>query len=145
MESATVSRDTERAMSEEQVEVVHGLVEAWNRADVDAFVAFFGPDCEVVFRPDVPEPGPFRGHAELRAWVEGFLAAWEFHRAEVLEIRATDSGAFASVHFVGRGSGSNIEMDETDAHLFAFKERRVVRWRNFQAGEEALAAAGLSE
>jgi len=145
MESATVSRNTERAMSEEQVEVIHGLVEAWNRADVDAFVAFFDPDCEVVFRPDVPEPGPFRGHAELRAWVEGFLAAWESHQAEVIEIRTTDSGAFASLHFVGRGSGSNVEMDETDAHLFAFKERRVVRWRNFQAREEALAAAGLSE
>jgi hypothetical protein len=132
-------------MSEENVEVIHGVVEAWNHADVDAFVAFFDPDCEVVFRPEVPEPGPFHGHAELRQWVEGFLAAWEFHRAEVVDIRPTDGGAFASLHFVGRGSGSSIEMDETDAHVFAFKERRIVVWRNFQAPEEALEAAGLSE
>ena len=131
-------------MSEER-QLVDRVIEAWNSGDVEAFLAYFDSDCEVVFSPDVPEPGPFRGRAELRQWVEGFLAAWEFHRAEPVEIRDTDEGVFASLHLVGRGSGSAIEMDETDAHLFAIREGRIVRWRNFQTRAQALEAAGLSK
>ena len=132
-------------MTEENRQLVSRVIDAWNRRDVDAFLAYFDSDCEVVFPPDVPEPGPFRGRTELRQWVEGFLAAWEFHRAEVVEISDTDEGVFASLHLVGRGSGSAIELDETDAHLFAIQEDRIVRWRTFQTRAQALEAVGLSE
>jgi uncharacterized protein (TIGR02246 family) len=132
-------------MSEENRQLVDRVIEAWNRGDVEAFLAYFDSDCEVVFPPDVPEPGPFRGRAELRQWVEGFLAAWEFHRAETVDIRDTDEGVFASLHLVGRGFGSAIEMDETDAHLFAIQEGRIVRWRSFQTRAQALETAGLSK
>jgi SnoaL-like domain len=73
-------------MSQEDVELVHRVVDAWNRGDVEAFLSGYDPDCEVVFPPEVPEPGPFHGHAELKQWVDGFLAAWESHRAEVVEV-----------------------------------------------------------
>ena len=63
---------------------VDRLVEAWNRSDVDAILALFDPECEVVFPPEVPEPGPFHDHAELRQWAEGFLSAWEGHRRGLL-------------------------------------------------------------
>jgi hypothetical protein len=36
-------------------------------------LALFDPECEVIFSPEVPEPGPFHGHTELRGWAEGFL------------------------------------------------------------------------
>jgi ketosteroid isomerase-like protein len=132
-------------MSEENRELVSRAIEAWNRRDVEEFLACFDPNCEVVFPPEVPEPGPFHGRDELRQWVEGFLAAWESHHADVVETIDTDEGLFASLHMVGRGSGSAIEMDETDAHLFAIEEDRIVRWRNFQTRAQALEAAGLAE
>jgi len=132
-------------MSQANVEVVTRLVEAWNEADVEAILALFHAECEVVFPPEVPEPGPFRGHAELRGWVEGFLAAWEFHRAEVVELTVEDGAVIAMLHLTGRGSESGIEMDETDAHLFAFRDGRVISWRNFADRSQALEAVGLSE
>ena len=76
------TRDTARAMSGEKVKTVANLVDAWNERNVDGFLRFFDANCEVVFRPEVPEPGPFRGHVQLREWTEGFLAAWESHRVE---------------------------------------------------------------
>jgi ketosteroid isomerase-like protein len=132
-------------MSQENVEVVTRLVEAWNAADVEAILVLFHVECEVVFPPEVPEPGPFRGHAELRGWIEGFLAAWESHRAEVVEVTVEDGVVLAMLHLTGRGSESGIEMDETDAHLFAFRDGKVISWRNFADRTEALEAAGLSE
>jgi hypothetical protein len=48
-------------VADEPVEVVRGMLEAWNSGDVEDVVRFFDPDCEVTFRPQVPEPGPFHG------------------------------------------------------------------------------------
>src|SRR5688572_12862505 len=124
---------------------VDRLVEAWNRSDVDAILALFDTDCEVVFPPEVPEPGPFHGHAELRQWAEGFLAAWESHRAEVVEVVESGDKVVAVLHLVGRGIGSGIEMDETDAHVLAFRGGKITRWQNFNERSDALEAAGLSE
>jgi ketosteroid isomerase-like protein len=133
-------------MSQENVEIVGRLVEAWNRRDLEAILAVFDPDCEVVFRPEVPEPGPFKGHAELREWTENFLTAWESHHAEVVElIEAKDNTVVAMLHLVMRGSGSGIEMDETDAHVFTLRDDKVTRWMNFTERKKALEAAGLRE
>jgi uncharacterized protein len=108
-------------------------------------LALFDSACEVVFPPEVPEPGPFRGHAELRQWAEGFLAAWDFHESEVVEIVDAGDSVVAVLHQVGRGIGSGIEMDETDAHVFTIREGRIVRWQNFNELADALEAAGLSK
>jgi ketosteroid isomerase-like protein len=132
-------------MSEGNVKVVHRFVEAWNRSDTDAMLALFDTDCEVVFPPEVPEPGPFHGHAELRQWAEGFLAAWESHRAEVVEVVESGDKVVAVLHLVGRGIGSGIEMDETDAHVLTFRDGKITRWQSFNERSEALEAAGLSE
>jgi ketosteroid isomerase-like protein len=132
-------------MSQENVKVVASLVEAWNGADAEAILTLFHPDCEVIFPPEVPEPGPLRGQTELRAWVEGFLAAWEFHHAEVVELTGEGDIVLAMLHLTGRGSGSGIEIEETDAHVFSFRNRKITHWRNFSQRSEALEAAGLSE
>jgi uncharacterized protein len=124
---------------------VQQLVEAWNRDDLDGILTLFDPECEVIFRPEVPEPGPFHGHAELRQWAEGFLAAWEFHRAESVEVKDAGDSVFAALRLVGRGAGSGIEMDETDAHVFTIKGGRIARWQNFSEHSAALKAAGLEE
>jgi ketosteroid isomerase-like protein len=130
-------------MSQENVKLVHRMVDAWNRGDVDAFLSGFDPDCEVVFPPEVPEPGPFHGHAELKQWVDGFLAAWESHHAEVVEVMDAGDDVVAVLHMVGRGAGSGMVLDQTDAHVFKIREGRIARWQNFNARAEALEAAGL--
>ena len=48
----------------------------------------------------------------------GFLAAWESHHAEVVELIEADHSIVAILHLIGRGSGSGIEMDETVAAGF---------------------------
>ena len=132
-------------MSQENVEIVHRLNEAWNRGDLEAILSLFDRDCEVIFPPDVPEPGPFHGRAELREWAEGFLAAWDSHHAEVVETIEVGDSVLVMLHLVGRGVGSGIELDETDAHVFTFRGGRITRWRNFNERHEALEATALSE
>ena len=139
------ARDTARAMSQENVKLVHRMVDAWNRGDVDAFLSRYDPECEVVFRAEVPEPGPFHGHPELKQWVDGFLAAWESHRAEVVEVMDAGDDVVAVLHMVGRGAGSGMDLDETDAHVFTIREGRITRWQNFNARPDAIEAARLAK
>ena len=44
-------------MSEENVEIVRRLVDAWNRKDLEALLAFAEPDAEYVNAPSAVEPG----------------------------------------------------------------------------------------
>jgi ketosteroid isomerase-like protein len=132
-------------MSQENVEIVRQLVRAWNDGNVDTLLRFFDHDCEVIFRPEVPEPGPFHGHADLRRWAEGFMSAWDTHHAQVVETHDLGDRIVVSLHLAGRGGGSGVEMEETDAHLFAIRNGKIVRWQNFPDCSQALEAAGPSE
>jgi ketosteroid isomerase-like protein len=129
-------------MASENVEAVDRILAAWNRADVDGFLSWFDPDCEVVFRPEVPEPGPFRGRDALRGWVEGFLSAWESYSAEIVEAgEPGETFVAVAVRLEGTGQGSDIAVEQTDWHVFEFREGRVLRWQNVSTREEALEAA----
>jgi ketosteroid isomerase-like protein len=127
----------------EEVEVVQQVIAEWNRGDVDAFVSVFDPACEVVFRPDVPEPGPFHGRDELRVWAEGFRSAWDYHHAELTEATAIGEHVFAEIRATGRGSESSIDIDDLWAFVFTIRGGKVAVWRGFVSRDEARAAAGV--
>ena len=132
-------------MSQENVEIIRRFVAAWNRGDLDAALAYFDPECEVVFQPNVPEPGPFHGHAELRQWVDGFRSAWDSHRAEVVQAEHADDRVLAILRLIGRGMGSSIETDDQQPHVFTLRRGLIIRWQSFSEAAEARRAAGLSE
>ena len=49
-------------MSQENVEIVRRLIDAWNRQDVEAILALVHPEAEYVNAPNAVEPGTRRGH-----------------------------------------------------------------------------------
>src|SRR3954452_18202984 len=49
-------------MSEENLETIRRLVDAWNRQDQDGMLALTDPDIEYVNGPNAIEPGTRRGH-----------------------------------------------------------------------------------
>ena len=132
-------------MSQENVEIVARLMDAWNQANVEAMLALLTPSARSSSRPRYRSRGLSTAIPSFENAAEGFLAAWESHHAEVVELLEADHSIVAILHLIGRGSGSGIEMDETDAHVFTFSDGKVTRWRNFSDRSEALEVAGLSE
>ena len=51
-------------MSQENVEIVRRLVDAWNRQDLEGILALIDPEAEYVNAPNAVEPGTRRGHDE---------------------------------------------------------------------------------
>jgi hypothetical protein len=62
-------------MSEENVEIVRRMYDAWNRRDEEVAVGFTDPEVEYVNSPTAVEPGTRRGINELRAVLR---MQWEF-------------------------------------------------------------------
>jgi ketosteroid isomerase-like protein len=122
------------------------MADAWNARDVDGILDAFDPDPEVIFPPDVPEPGPFHGRDQLRRWVEGFFASWEEHRVEIELVEPAGEDLFAVTEHHAKGRDTGIELHQKDGHLFSFARDRISGWRNFhdvRDSDEARREAGL--
>jgi ketosteroid isomerase-like protein len=133
-------------MSEENVEVVRHLVQAFNQRDLAGMTECFAPDVE--WEPAGPaavERGLYRGRDEVAS---GFAAAWEtweVFRVEENEVRDVDD----SVVWLGsarmRGGASHVEFDQALAVHFRVQGGKVVRFRGFLDWQDALEVAGLTE
>jgi SnoaL-like domain len=69
-------------MSEENVEVVRALFEAWNPRDSDAVREMLDPDVIVQTVGDWPEPGPYVGREAVMRFFEQLRDPWD---ADTLE------------------------------------------------------------
>jgi ketosteroid isomerase-like protein len=79
-------------MSEENVEMIRRSFQAYQRGDLDAFVADFAPDCEYIAAGTVPgRTGTYRGpegYKEFVAWLTfTFWQVWAFANGKIVSGR----------------------------------------------------------
>jgi ketosteroid isomerase-like protein len=70
---------------------------------------------------------------------------WASRRMEPQELIDAGDKVVASVRLVGVGSQSGVEATANAAHMWTFREGRIVRLTVFQTMQEALEAVGLVE
>jgi ketosteroid isomerase-like protein len=142
-----MSRDTQRAISQENAEIVRQTVEATNRRDADAFVALVSPDVEwedAVFWTEGPRT--FRGRAGVREWLNQVLEPWQSLHLESEGVTDVSGGRFvARFDFTARGRESGVETQLRFWALCWVADGRITRREVFRERAEALEAAGLSE
>ena len=131
-------------MSEENVEVIRLGYEHFNRTgDVDYSVL----DPEVVY--DVSrrtfDPLVFHGHEGVREFLTLSSEQWASRRLEPEELIDAGDKVVASVHLVAVGRQSGVETMARAAHVWTFREGKIVRLTVFQTMNEALEAAGVRE
>jgi len=135
-------------MSQENVEIVRHLVDAWNRQDAEAILALIHPEGEYVNAPMAVEPGTRRGHDEIVAVLH---KQWEILSGALQEIdRIVDRGdeIITVVHVSRTLPGSDARIRNRLLMLWRFRDGKVIRVEQLGGGAEfpeALEAAGLSE
>jgi ketosteroid isomerase-like protein len=126
-------------MSQENVEVVRSIYEAW-AADRSA-APFIDRDLEYVNPPYAIEPGTRIGRHYLRKVTEIFPnVRFEIERY----IDAGDDVVVIAKQF-GRGSTSGVETETRMGYVWTVAEGKAIRFRWFNDAAEALEAVGLSE
>jgi ketosteroid isomerase-like protein len=131
-------------MSQENVELAYRAAEAFNRRDLDAFLALMDDDVEIASRIVVIEGG-LRGHDGARRWWQNWLDTWPDYKVEVVEVRDAGDVTLAALRALGHGAGSEVPFEDTAWQLGRWRARKCIAWRIFTDRAEALEAAGLSE
>src|SRR6478752_9324962 len=112
MEGAALPRDTGRAMSRENIEVVRRALAALDRRDVEAYLEVASPQIELI-TPASPLQGPTAGHEGIRKFFRELWSFSETSRFQAEEIRAVDGRVLAFFVFTATGRDGI----ETSAHL----------------------------
>jgi ketosteroid isomerase-like protein len=133
-------------MSQENVEIVRRLIEAWNQHDGEMAVSHLSSDIEwSPAGPAAVERTIYRGRDEC---ARGFAAVWETwdeFRFEESEVRDLGDTILWLGHVRARGKTSHIEFDQEFANQIVLRDGRIVQIRAFLGWREALEAVGLSE
>jgi ketosteroid isomerase-like protein len=138
-------RNTARAMSQENVEVVRRIFDRWATGDFGAGLADLDPDAVFVVRRPFPEAVETVGADGIRKYMRGFLDNWERYAVEARTLRAAGDIVMADAVQRGKGKASRIEMEQEFFMLFTFRRGKIARIESVLNEREALKAAGLRE
>jgi ketosteroid isomerase-like protein len=141
------SRDTDRAMSQENVEVVRRVFEQFQagmeRGDPGAGLS--APDIEWV-TPQFEGRRVWRGREGfvefVRAWTEGF-EDWSLQVERLIDAGGDRVVVLTHQSATGKASGVPVELDS--GVIYEVQDGRIIRGSLYGSHGEALEAAGLRE
>ena len=112
-------------MSQENVETVQRIFEAWNRNDFDAWIQYFDP--EVEWSALLEE---FRGHAGIRQAWQSFKVDLQL-KARYEDIRDLGDSVLALGELTGTGRITGLNLNDEIAQLATFRDGRILSFRDF--------------
>jgi|SRR5215204_2613917 len=136
-------------MSQENVEIVHRALAAWNGRDIEAMLALTDPDVEFVNSPTAVEPGTRWGHESFEdvlrtQWKILSDARWVVDRLYERQEEIVGLGRLSR-----RMPGSDARIEDRILMAFKFENGRVTRMEVLGFGraevQAALEAVGLRE
>jgi ketosteroid isomerase-like protein len=132
-------------MSQENVEIVRRMYDAFHRGDVDGALSHFDPDVLVDASKARPDVRIGKGREHVSAIVSSWLASWEEWREEIEEMRDLGSRVLVLSVQRGRGKGSGVEVEAHYAMLYDLHGGEIISMRMYWTPAEALEAVGLRE
>ena len=132
-------------MSQESVEVVGKLYDAFASGDIDSVLAKVDPQIEFDLSDRLPDEGLYRGREAYRQFLKRTSELWAGFRVEVEELLDAGDAVVALVHTTATGRASGIEIDERVAHVFWMRDATPYRFKVFSERAKALEPAGLRE
>ena len=134
-------------MSQENVEIVRRSTDAYNRRDLDGILESWAQDAMLDWSNARSfDPGVYRGHGEIRAFMEEFFASWDEVRIEIVygPVEVEDGVVIAENVTYMRGR-DGIEVQARSAWLIKMRNGEQTSLKLYQTRQDALEAAGLRE
>jgi uncharacterized protein len=132
-------------MSEENVEVVRRMYNAFHSGDADGALAHFDPEVVVDASKARPDGGRGQGREQLNVIVAAWMGTWDEWREEIGEMRDLGSQVLVLSVQRGRGKGSGVEVEARYALLYDVHGGKITRLVMYADQAQAVEAAGLRE
>ena len=122
------------------VQLVHEIVEALNRGDVDGMLERMHPDFE--WRPLESSPvagGVYRGHEQVRRYVEDWLSTFDDLRLDLEDPAEVGDRVVAVVQGHGRGRASGLKLDNRFCQVWTVRGGAATGMEEYATRAQALA------
>jgi ketosteroid isomerase-like protein len=131
-------------MSQENVKLVHAVADAWNRGDLEAFLALWDEEAEFFPLRAQLEGKSYRAHDGLERFMAEMREQWDAVRFEIEESRDAEEQVISTGRFLARGRASGVDINVPLGVLTRVRRDKIVYMRFFSEPAKALEAAGLS-
>jgi ketosteroid isomerase-like protein len=133
-------------MSQDNVDVIRRLLEAFAEGDVGAVFAASDPDIELeVSDAYFDAPRTFHGHDGMREIFAAQAEVFSPFRLEPKEFVDAGDRVVVMARAGGLARASGVDVMGSFGHLWTLRDGKVVRFKEFKDPREALEAAGLQE
>ena|ERR1700730_6955907 len=133
-------------MSQENIEVVRQIFEAFNSEDIELILALTPADFELEVPPALSaEPDIYRGHDGMRRYWESFRDAMDEIRIQPERLYDAGESVVVAMHLTAKGRRTAIAVEQRTAATWAVRDGKVIRVRAYASLSEALQAMGLTE
>jgi ketosteroid isomerase-like protein len=123
-----------------RVQLVREIVDALNRGDVDGMLARMHPDFEWTPLETSPVARVYRGHEQVRSYVEDWLSTFEDLRLDLEDPTEVADRVVTMVHGRGRGRASGLELDTRFCQVWTMRDGTPTGMQEYATREQALAA-----
>jgi ketosteroid isomerase-like protein len=132
-------------VSQENVELVKRLYDAWHRDGFGVVPALMDPDIQYVNPPYAVEPGTRQGYEGFAIAAQNIRTVYPTRRFEPLAFYDVGNRVAVRVRVAARGVGSSVEVDAERGYVFDVRDGKIVRFAWFNEPLEALKAVGLED
>jgi ketosteroid isomerase-like protein len=123
-----------------RVEKIKRGYDAWNSGNREFVLEQMSDDIEWITPPEDPEPGHFRGRAEVQRFWDQWRAAVGQLRFDVLEATEIGDSVIVIARRSGVGEQSGLSVSDQVAQVFTFAGDLCVRVAEFYDAADARAA-----
>jgi uncharacterized protein len=132
-------------MSTDNVELLRPIYDEWSRGNWEPRFAVYAPDMEWGWSDEFPGTGVARDDADKSELLREWLSGWQDWRCEAERFVAEGDTVVALTRYRGRGKTSGAAVDTEGAHVWTFRDAKVVRLVVYSSRETALRDAGLAD
>jgi ketosteroid isomerase-like protein len=129
--------DAVRYVEQSRLQVVHALIDAWNRRDLDAALEFMHPECEAWA---VESTERAYGHAGVAEAFRNWFEAFDEFTIEAEDFSSQGDHVLVAMRQRARGRGSGVEVEERLYQLFTLRDGKVFRFEEYSDEADALKA-----
>ena len=132
-------------MSQENVEVVRALLEAFNKGDVGAMLGLATDEVDVRPPSHLLDGIVFRGHAGTRAWMERAAETWREIEVSAQLLAAAGEHVVMAQDVRSTGHDSGVPVSHRYIYVYTLRGGKIAAAIAYPGEAEALEAVGMRE
>ena len=132
-------------MSQENVEIVRKVYDAWACGDPSQGFGYLDPEVVWEAIEDAPDAGTYRKHSGVKRYMDDWLQDFEMFPFEFGRSVDAEGQLVMEQRGTTKGKGSGLKTVLNYAAVYTFRAGKVFTVKEYNTFREALEAVGLSE